>query len=124
MGIGGGFRADGEPSGPGGVPDRLNGVGGPDQRRGALGKQRCEEHIVAAADQKQLDTPPPAEPPLEDAHRLQPGEATPEDHDAGHGRSSTPRSPATISPSTYTRSPAVSSAARATSAAPAGTTTT
>ena len=52
------------------------------------------------ADQEQLDVRASAQPPLEHAHGLDPAEAAAEDDDARHRTSSTPRSPATISPIT------------------------
>src|SRR5262249_17302053 len=75
-----------EPARPPDVADRLHDVAWLHQGRRDLRKQGREEQVVPVTDQQQLDVGPAAEPTLEDANRLQPGEAATEYHDACHGR--------------------------------------
>ena len=106
------------------VADRLDDVARLHQRGRHLGQQRGEQQVVLVADQQQLDVAPAPQAPLEPPDHLHAAEAAPEDDDARHAISSTPRSPATISPSTKTSSPAAVSRARTPSAAAGRTTIT
>src|SRR2546426_2081033 len=105
------------------VAQRLNDVSRLDHRGGDLGQERREEQVVPVADEEDLDVGAIAQPALEHAHGLHPGEAAAEDDDPHH-TSSTPRSPATTSPMAVTVSPASVSTWRARSASAARTITT
>src|SRR3989454_764506 len=74
------------------VAQRLNDVSRLDHRGGDLGQERREEQVVPVADQEDLDVGAIAQPALEHAHSLHPGEAAAEDDDPHH-TSSTTRQP-------------------------------
>ena len=116
--------AEAEAAGPADVADGLHDVARLDQRGGHLRQQRREQQVVLVADQQQLDVGTVAQALVQHAHGLHAPEAAAQHDDAGHATSSTPGSPATISPSACTRSPAALSAAVTRSTRAGGTTST
>src|SRR5439155_24978867 len=114
--------AEPEAAGAADVADRLHDVPRLHQRGGHLRQERREQQVVLVADQQQLDVVAVAQLPLEHPHRLDAAEAAAEDDDACHATSSTPRSPATISPMAWTVSPEAVSARVTRSARSAGST--
>ena len=106
------------------IAQRLHDVSGLDHRGGHLRQQRREQQVVLVADQQQLDVGTVAQALVQHAHGLHAPEAAAQHDDAGHATSSTPGSPATISPIACTRSPAALRAAVTRSTRAGGTTST